>query len=567
MSSRLSDRVASRSSPSSVHSSAAPRRATLAERVALMLVQVGAFAIVLAAVPYKIFELDRHLVPKELVLHIVAVLSAILCLLGRKRLELARVDTLLCGWLGCSLISALFATNWWLAGRYLAISVSGVTLFWVARSLAGAGLARPLLRALALAVVVGAITALLQAYGLVSDIVSDLASLSRAPGGTFGNRNFMAHLATIGIPVILLLGVQARWGLSVGLTSLCVALVSAAIVLSRSRAAWLSLIACSAFVTLAIWRVRWRHPELWPRKRLRNLAIAAAAGVVGALLIPNTLNWKSDSPYLDSVVGVVNYTEGSGRGRLVQYGNTLSMSLEHPFLGVGPGNWSLDYPRHAPRDDPSFSRGDGTTANPWPSSDWMALLSERGIPAFVFLALALFGIAVIGLAEWARAETADQSLAAIALLATLFITVTEGAFDAVLILPTPTYFAWSILGALTPGGRPRAVLMPSATARVRAIVAVALIGGIVIARSALQLSAMEVFTNGPTLVYLEQASRMDPGSYRIHMRLAEAYTRRGSCERARRHALAARKLYPSAPGPRRVAADCGLRTAMAAERA
>ena len=53
----------------------------------------------------------------------------------------------------------------------------------------------------------GALTGLVQAYGLVD---TNLASLSRAPGGTFGNRNFMAHLVAIGLPVLLYVALEAR---------------------------------------------------------------------------------------------------------------------------------------------------------------------------------------------------------------------------------------------------------------------------------------------------------------------------------------------------------------------
>jgi O-antigen ligase len=542
----------SRTTPTTTRSSAAPRRATLADRLALLLIQLGAFAIVLAAVPYKTFELDRHLVPKELTLHIVAFSSALLCLAQRRRLELSRVDTFLVGWLALSFLSSLFATNWWLAGRYLAISVSGVMLFWTARTLAGAGLARPLLGTLAAAVVVGAVTALLQAYG----VVSELASLSRAPGGTFGNRNFMAHLSAIGLPVLILFGLQSTTRFGLRLIAVGVALVTAALVLSRSRAAWLALGVCGFFLLWALWIIRLRHKEAWQGRPLRTMASAAAIGAFAALVLPNTLDWKSDSPYLDSVRGVVNYKEGSGAGRLVQYSRTLEMTLEHPLFGVGPGNWSLDYPRHAPRDDPSFSRGDGTTANPWPSSDWMAWLSERGIPAMIFLGLVFFGITVGALAEWGRAKTTELSLAATALLATLIVTVIEGAFDAVLLLPTPAFFAWTIFGALSPPSRPRAVFMLSAGKRLRAIAAVALFGLLIIYRSTAQLGAMSVFSTGPDLDALEQASRIDPGNYRIHMRLAEVYQSRGRCDRAKRHAQAAKKLLPTAPGPRRIVAEC-----------
>ena len=55
------------------------------------------------------------------------------------------------------------------------------------------------------------------------------------------------------------------------------------------------------------------------------------------MLLPNRLNWRSDSPYLDSLTGVTNFREGSGRGRLIQYGNTMRMALDHPLLGAAVG--------------------------------------------------------------------------------------------------------------------------------------------------------------------------------------------------------------------------------------
>ena len=76
-----------------------------------------------------------------------------------------------------------------------------------------------------------------------------------------------------------------------------------------------------------------------------------------ALVLPNQLNWRSESPYLDSLAGVANYKEGSGRGRLIQYGNTLEMALDHPVLGVGPGNWPVHYPTYMSPGDPVVRRG------------------------------------------------------------------------------------------------------------------------------------------------------------------------------------------------------------------
>jgi hypothetical protein len=117
------------------------------------------------------------------------------------------------------------------------VSLAGAALFWCARAVGRAGRGDALLAGLAGAVVLGAVTALAQAYGLVN---TGLASLTRAPGGTFGNRNFMAHLVAIGLPVLLYVAIEARSRTRFTLGATGVALAAAALVLSLARrmAAW-----------------------------------------------------------------------------------------------------------------------------------------------------------------------------------------------------------------------------------------------------------------------------------------------------------------------------------------
>ena len=119
---------------------------------------------------------------------------------------MTRIDLLLASYLLLGVVAALFATNPWLAIRAIAISVSGVVIFWIARCLREAGLARALLGGAGLAVVLAAITALLQTYGIDLAVFSE----NRAPGGTLGNRNFVAHIAAFGLPLVLLAALRAR---------------------------------------------------------------------------------------------------------------------------------------------------------------------------------------------------------------------------------------------------------------------------------------------------------------------------------------------------------------------
>jgi len=507
-------------------------------RAALRVVQLGAIAAIVTVATLHAFELDRFFIPKELVLHLTATLAGLFALRAMSMTR-TRIDLLLAAYLLVSVISALFAQNPWLAMRAVAISVSGIVLFWVGRALAEGGVARPVLNALAFAVVLAAITSLLQTYGI--DIA--LFAENRAPGGTLGNRNFVAHIAAFGLPLVLLVALRARfvWPGAIG-----TAIVTASLVLTRSRAAWLAFAAVVFVFVVALLAsppLR-RDGRTW--RRLFLIVIVAGGGVIAALLIPNTLRWRSDNPYLETVKRVADYQEGSGRGRLVQYEQSLRMAARHPLFGVATGNWSVEYPAHAARHDPSMSdNDDGTTTNPWPSSDWIAIVAERGFPAAILLALAFLGIALAGLRQLTRAADVDEALFAATLLGTVAGASVTGLFDAVLLLAVPTLIVWTAIGAL---------LIPApSTRRMRLIVIVAIaISTLGAIRSAAQWIAMQTYVTRSDRTALARAAQIDPGNYRLRLRLARMGKRQQRCE----HALAARALFPNAEAARAAARGC-----------
>lgn len=526
------------------------------QRGAVALLSVAAFAIVLAAAPYKTFDLDRYFVSKELVLNAAAFLAALIVARRVRRVTLTAVDMLLLAFLGWSVVSAVFASNYWAAQRALAISFSGVAVFWLTSAIRRSGNVRPLIVALAAAVVVGAATSLAQAHG----VDSRYFSLNRSPGGTFGNRNFVAHLSAIGTPVVVLVALTAKRGLGSLLGAGGMTIVAATLVLSRSRAAWLAVLVLSAPVVIMAFltRERWREPRTV--RRLMLMGGAAVTGVIGALVLPNRLEWKSDSPYLDSAAGLVNYKQGSGAGRLVQYANSLKMTKADPVFGVGPGNWPVNYPRFASRNDPSMSQSEGgLTSNPWPSSDWVAYLSERGVVGLGLLVFAMLGLFVRAVRDVGSSRSRDPArvLTAIAVVGTLTATAVVGAFDAVLMLAVPSFFVFALAGALAPPGG-RGVTVSRGVRPM--IVALLVFGAVSVVRSSTQLIAMATFdAAGSRVSALERAAWFDPGSYRIQVRVAAAQRSRGNCAQARDHARAARDLFPAAGEPKRILTACGAR--------
>lgn len=522
-------------------------------RAAAGIIQLGAIAVVLLALPYALFDLERHAVPKELVAELAGVGAAAFCLTRASRLEITATDALLALFLAISFGSALLAPNHWLAFRAFGLSLAGALLFWSARAVARAGHSERLVRTLAAAVVVGAVTALLQAYGVELSIMAE----RRAPGGTFGNRNFMAHFVALGAPVLALAGLEARRRWEVYLWQLAVAVAGAAMVLSRSRAAWLAFsVALALFVLEGLWAGGlWRNRSA--RARVLALTAAAALGGVLSLVLPNRLEWRSDSPYLDSIRGLADYKEGSGHGRLIQYRNTLRMAADHPLLGVGPGNWAVEYPRYTFPGDPAFDPDDFIPTNPWPSSDWVALLAERGPIALVAVLVLGLALAAGAWRRWRESPKTTRGLESLAALLSLLVLACVSAFDAVLLLPAPIVFIAILLGALhRPPKRTLLTIRLSDAGRTRSLGALVLAGTLLAVRGTGQMAAMAVYSDARTLGTREWAAYIDPGNYRIRMLLAYAWRDRGRCDRARLHARAALLLLPNHPAPRQLLAAC-----------
>ena len=527
---------------------------------------VGGFAVALAGVTSSLFDLDRHAVPKELALHSTALLVLFHVFADRRRIEIGLVGVLLIAYVAWSGLSSVSAENHWLALRALGITVSGVILFGAARRAAKDGGGPIIAAGLCAAAVLAAALGALQAYGL------DWAWLSsgRPPSGTFGNRNFLAHLLAIATPVLAVLTLRARRGGWVpGLAGL--AIITGAIVLTRSRAAWLGLAFGLAvtFLALVLSRGIMRGPAApavaAPDTRMRAraprvawLAAAIGGGALLAVLLPNRLDWRSDSPYSETLTGLANYREGSGRGRLIQFGNTLEMVRSAPVLGTGPGNWFVHYPRVTSPGDPAFAGNDPIPTNPWPSSDWVAFLAERGIVGVLLLAGAGIAAMITALRRLRPGTPPGETdrlaaLSAAALSGMLAVAVVTGLFDAVLVLAAPTYFVFCLMGVLLPATR--AVVSRNVSPKAgRALFAGASVLVLVlVVTSAGRLAAIRIAGDGRDRAAVERALRFDPGNHRLHLILA----RRGACRTRVPHARAAAALMPYHSAPAAALRACG----------
>lgn len=525
------------------------------DHLAALVLSVGAVAVVLAATPYAMFDLDRHAVPKELALHVTALLAGACSLLAVRRAppRLANPDRFFALYLAWCTLSALVATNHWLSLRALAISTSTIVCCWSARrtaSILGSG---ALHAAVTAAITLAVTTGLAQAYGLELPVFAE----SRAPGGTFGNRNFLAHVAAFGVPLAIGAIARARGTLTATAWTAALGAMTAFLFLSRSRAAWLGTGA--GLGMLLLWALVGARPALDAalRRRLGLSLAAMATAILLALVVPNDLEWRSRNPYGETVSKLVDGSEGSGRGRLIQYRNTARMALQHPVLGVGPGNWAVHYPEVKTPGDPAYTVGATVPTNPWPSSDWVALVAERGVGAVLLLAFAFVGLAW---RAWTTARTGapDERAGAWAAAGMAAAFVTVGTFDAVLLNAAPSLLFATALGALVPVGDPPARRRePSTRARrlVLGAIGVVLVAGVV--RSTQQLVALGTYAGARSLAAQTRAAEIDPGNYRMRWTVGAAWLARGQRERGCPHARAAGRQFPYTEAAVKLARRCG----------
>ncbi|MEO7368998.1 MAG: O-antigen ligase family protein, partial [Gemmatimonadaceae bacterium] len=372
-------------------------------------------------------------------------------------------------------------------------------------------------------------------------------------------RNFIAHICAIGLPAHVWCTITARRQAGALAGSLGAALVAAALFLSRSRAAWLALLASLLIMaTLLFLSRKYWNPEI-VGGRLARVALAGAIGATLSVALPNSLHWNSDSPYLDSAKGVVDYRKGSGGGRIAQYKNSLKIVKDHPLFGVGPGNWPVRYVQYAPGGDKSLT-DDRTTANPWPSSDWVAFVSERGLVATLAMLGVFCALFLSAFRRWREDPVGDAVLLKITLASTIVAAIVVSCFDAALLLAAPAFLAWGILGAASGGSsgpvKGRELELSAGVWKVLAAATLIVVAGS-IGRSASSMTAMTIVGRGGVTANWVNGAAWDPGSYRLNTRAAELLANKGKCSKARPLARQANKLFPSAYRPRRILRRCG----------
>ncbi|MDQ3002990.1 MAG: O-antigen ligase family protein [Fibrobacterota bacterium] len=197
--------------------------------------------------------------------------------------------------------------------------------------------------------------------------------------GTFAHKNLFSDILFLSLPFSLfaVLRMRRAWRFA-GVCSLASGLV--VIFLLQTRSVWLALAVSSlAGGILALICPDWA-PDMQAglRGKWKQLLLAATCSV---LVLGIMTSFHGSIPVGMHARLTSSFDPSQNQWRLMLWEKSLRMSRDHPWIGVGPGNWKIEFPRYG-TDDIRVVGGEreGTeTEFVRPHNDFIWVLCETGL--------------------------------------------------------------------------------------------------------------------------------------------------------------------------------------------
>jgi O-antigen ligase len=211
---------------------------------------------------------------------------------------------------------------------------------------------------------------------VLAGVVATRAAL-QAPDGIH-LESYLATLAAVSLPLVLVGAVLARNAAARAAFVLAAAALAGIVVAGENRAAAVAL-GAAALAALAQ-ALRWG-----PRRRLAAAAGAAALLAAGVWLATSDHAARFRSLWNPQAHAGAALDRGTAAERLEIWRAGWEMAVDHPLLGVGPGNFQALLPMYRPGMDPLAGH-----------SNYVQMLAETGFPGLL-LYLAVFVAALLAL--------------------------------------------------------------------------------------------------------------------------------------------------------------------------
>ncbi|NOZ93833.1 MAG: hypothetical protein GXP47_03700 [Acidobacteria bacterium] len=237
----------------------------------------------------------------------------------------------------------------------------------------------------------------------------DLAGTYRVHGAS-AHRNLFSQTLLLTAPFAAFGAIVGR-GLWRRLCMLGLVLSVGLMTLLMTRSVWLGAVGAGVATVVLLVSAGRRAGATVPAPRQTAAGVVLALSIVaGSILLCS--QWGAVSAFSSRLQSVTLPHEGSMVPRVFLWERTARMVRDHPFLGVGAGNWQIVFPRYA--------GGSELTRDVWrspkrPHNDFLWVLAETGIAGLtpyvaVVLILLVWSARVVWFAPDLRTRALGASL-------------------------------------------------------------------------------------------------------------------------------------------------------------
>ncbi len=225
---------------------------------------------------------------------------------------------------------------------------------------------------------------------------------------------------------------------------LVLAILLTALVLSYSRAAWLSLAFVVGVLLIVLFRIRFK----W------ILFVTVIFGIlfyVFSFQILDRLEKNRQGPsanFVEHLRSISNIsTDNSNLERINRWQSALRMFEDRPVFGYGPGTYQFEYaPFQRAKEKTLISTNAGDKGNA--HSEYIGPLAEQGLPGMVFVLLLVGSFIMVAMRVYRRSASPEVRMLSLSLMLALLTYFVHGTMNNFLDTDKASVPVWGFLAAI-----------------------------------------------------------------------------------------------------------------------